>query len=242
MFGSAVTTSASSSSSIRRRRTESRRALRAAVGACGMDGGEKVFERGGGADGAVAFGIWGNGFQGDERFWPRRGFNLPRQPGDRLFQVGIVRGERQRGFVLGQRRGQVAATLMDFRQAADGGEVLGRAAEHGLQFLPGAIEVAEFDQRPAKRHARREVSGVDPQARAADLHRLRMLTGAAVFLGQLCKSNRSRILLDAASQVVDTRVVGHVELKGLSTRFPVDYPTIISWVVLARTPRSSVTV
>src|SRR5262245_22716831 len=101
MFGSAETTSASSSSSIRRRRTEWRRALRAAVGACGMDGGEKTLERGGGTDGAVTFGIRRSMLQNDKRFRLRSRVNLLRQIGDGPLQVGIVRGERRGRLILG---------------------------------------------------------------------------------------------------------------------------------------------
>ena len=74
------------------------------------------------------------------------------------------------------------------------------------------------------------------QARAAHLHCLGEQPGAAVFLGQLRKSNRRRVLLNPASQVVDSRIVGHVR------------PSIIRRLidacrrVLARWPRSSVTV
>jgi hypothetical protein len=43
-----------------------------------MDGGEKVLERGGGADGAIAIGVLKNGLHNDERFGRCSRFNLPR--------------------------------------------------------------------------------------------------------------------------------------------------------------------
>jgi hypothetical protein len=50
---------------------------------------------------------------------------------------------------------------------------------------------------------------MDSQARPADLHGFCVPTGTPVFLGELRKRNRRRILLDAASQVVDARIVDH---------------------------------
>jgi hypothetical protein len=50
---------------------------------------------------------------------------------------------------------------------------------------------------------------MDGQPCAADLDSLCKLPGAPVFLGELRKSNRRRVLLDPAPQVFDARIVGH---------------------------------
>ena len=44
--------------------------------------------------------------------------------------------------------------------------------------------------------------------------RLLVLPGAPVFFGELRKGNRRRILLDAASKVVDSRIVSHASRAG----------------------------
>ncbi len=78
MFGRAITTSASSWSSIRRWRTDCRRALRAAVGACAMDRGEKSLQRDHRARRTVAFRVRRR-VESDRQFGPGARFELPRR-------------------------------------------------------------------------------------------------------------------------------------------------------------------
>jgi hypothetical protein len=72
-----------------------------------------------------------------------------------------------------------------------------------------AIEIAELDEGPAERDTGREITGMKGEADAARIHRVLMLAGTPVFLGELRKGNRRRVLLDPPTKVFDLRVVGH---------------------------------
>ena len=139
---------------------------------------------------------------------PRFGARLPRQLLDDLLELRVVPGQRQRALEVLERRCRVAFAVEDLRQAADGGQVLGRLAGHELQFEARLVELPEIEQGPPQRHPRRQVAGMPGQPFAADPHRLLGLPGAAVLLRQLRKGNRRRVGFDPASQIVDTGM-GH---------------------------------
>ena len=98
---------------------------------------------------------------------------------------------------------------MDFGEAADGGEIFGRALEDELELGLRFVERAELDQRAAQRDAGREIAGMNREPGAADLDRFFVLPGAPAFFRELRESDRRRILLDPASKVVNARLVGH---------------------------------
>ena len=98
---------------------------------------------------------------------------------DGLLEIGIVARERERGAVVRQRRGQIAAAVSDLGQAADRGQVLGRAGEHVLQLRLRVVELAELDERAAERHARGQIAGMKREAGAAGVDRFLVLPGAA---------------------------------------------------------------
>ena len=79
---------------------------------------------------------------------------------------------------------------MDFGEAANRGQILGRALQDEFQLLLRLFELLKLDERAPERHARREISGMNGQPGAADIHRFLQLTAASVFLGQLRESDR----------------------------------------------------
>ena len=63
------------------------------------------------------------------------------------------------------------------------------------------VELLQLEERAPERHAGREISGVNGEAGAADVHGFLELPGAPVFLGQLGESDRRRVLLDPSSKI-----------------------------------------
>src|SRR5438477_7092251 len=128
MFEREVTISASTFARAHASRTASCRRLSAALGACDMDGGQKLFESGDSGFGVCALRVHGDVRRRRlfdwRRRWRRRGrvyqkflcrllegeafgsvcrrfrLDLAREVRDRLFEVGIVAGERKRRAVL----------------------------------------------------------------------------------------------------------------------------------------------
>ena len=140
--------------------------------------------------------------------------DLPRQVGDGLFQIGVVAGEQQSGAVLHQRGTQIPAPMVDLGEAADGRKILRRTLEHARELDLSLLELTQLEERAAKRHAGRQVSRMNRQTGAAGVDSFLELARSAALLGQLRKSNRRRILLDPAPQVVDTGVFGHANRAG----------------------------
>ena len=122
--------------------------------------------------------------------------------------------------------------MVDFGEAADGGEVFRRALEHQLELALRVVELVQLDERAAERDARGEIPGMQPEAGAADVDRFLVLPGAAAFFGELRKRNRRRILLDPASKVFNARVVSHILT---ARRSPFGPPTLLSPVTVSVT-------
>jgi len=70
------------------------------------------------------------------------------------------------------------------------------------------------------------------EACATDLNRFAALPRAPVLLGELGESDRRRILLDPASEIIDARAVGHLSTYGV---------TVTCCVLVAVLPALSVT-
>src|SRR5205823_12122165 len=123
MFDRDVTIRASTPARADAARTASCRRLSAALGACDMDGGQELFERGDGGESLHTRHIDDRDYRGRRRMnqeflrgllereavdgmggW--LGFDLPRQIGDRLLEIGIVARDGERRAVLRQRLGK----------------------------------------------------------------------------------------------------------------------------------------
>ena len=148
-----------------------------------------------------------------------------------VFEFGVVAGQRQRALKVLERRGRVALAVEDFRQAADGGQVLRRLRGHELEFEARVVELPEVEQGPPQRDPRRQVAGMPGQPFAADPHRVLGLPGAPVLFGQLREGNRRRVGFDPASQIVDS---------GRRHGLPLGAATVTALVVTAVPPGENV--
>ena len=99
---------------------------------------------------------------------------------------------------------------MNFGKAADRGKILGRALQHVLELGERGVEVVELEQRPSERDARRQISGMEFEAGAANVDGLLEPAGAPQFLGQLREGDRRRVLLNPAPKIFDALAVGHL--------------------------------
>ena len=135
--------------------------------------------------------------------------DFPGKLGHRLLELGVVPRQGQSGAVLGQGFAKFPASMIDFGQAANRGEILARALEHQLELALRIVQLIQFEEGASERDASGEVGGVNLEAGAADVDGFLELPGAPELLGELRKSNRCRILLDPASKVVNARVVSH---------------------------------
>jgi hypothetical protein len=76
-----------------------------------------------------------------------RRFNPTREVADGLLQIRIVAGQGQRGPIALQCVREFAAAVMNVGDAANGGEVVGRALEDMLEFHLGSIQLIELGER-----------------------------------------------------------------------------------------------
>ena len=118
-------------------------------------------------------------------------------------------GGARRRIVDRRRVAGFAATLMDFGETANGSQVVRRQIEHRLELRPGVVVPVELHQRTTERHAGGEVRRMMRQAGAARADRFLEAAHAPVFLGELRKGNRGRILLHPPAQLFDTRARCH---------------------------------
>ena len=126
-----------------------------------------------------------------------------------LFQIRIVAREAERGAILHERLGEIAAAMVDLGEPADRGQILRRALEHLAQLGLRLVELIQLEKGTPERDARAEISGMDREAGVADRHRLLELAGAAVLFGKLSEGDRRRVLFDPAPEVVNSLIVGH---------------------------------
>jgi hypothetical protein len=131
------------------------------------------------------------------------GLDLTRQVGDRLLEVGIVPGDRQRGAVLHQCFWQRATPMVRIGKSANGRKVFRRALEDVFEFLLRFIEQLQFDECPSERDARGQIGGMDRETRTADVYGFLKHGGAAVLFCELREGNRRRVQLDPSSQIIE---------------------------------------
>jgi len=86
-----------------------------------------------------------------------------------------LRAKRQRRAVLRERRGKLAAAVMNFGDAADGCEIFGCALEDRRELGQRLVELVQLDQRTAERDAGREIRRVYREAGATDVNRFLVL-------------------------------------------------------------------
>lgn len=95
--------------------------------------------------------------------------------------------------------------VVNFREAADGGEVFRRGLQYAPQFVSGVGKTTQLQERAPECDAGRCVTRVNRQALPTDFYGALELPGAAILLCELRKSNRRRIGLDPASKLFNAR-------------------------------------
>ena len=84
----------------------------------------------------------------------------------------------------------VFRALVQLRQPANRREVVGRALEHLLELDLRLVVAAEVEQRPAERHARRQMIRKLLEAIAAERYGALEIAGPAESLGDAAKRGR----------------------------------------------------
>src|SRR5262245_46322290 len=99
--------------------------------------------------------------------------------------------------------------LVNPGEGANGSQIVRRDAQHGLEFHARLVKLPQFDQRATEGDLRGQIPWMPRQPVAADRDRLLVIASASVLLGELCKRDRRRVLLDPAAQRFDARVLIH---------------------------------
>ena len=133
-----------------------------------------------------------------------RDANLPRELLDDFFDLGVVPRQRERALVIREGLGGLAVAVIDLREAAHRGQVLGGFGDHELELAARVGELAQVEQRAAEGHPRRQIAGVTHQPLAADADGFVRLPRAAVLLRELREGDRRRVVLDPAPEFIDT--------------------------------------
>src|SRR3954469_6054256 len=87
---------------------------------------------------------------------------------DRAFDLGIVRRQEQGGLILREGVRQVAATMVNSAERAEGRQVLRRPLQDVFELLLCLLKLPKVQQRAAKRHARRQITGMLSEPAATD--------------------------------------------------------------------------
>ena len=159
---------------------------------------------------------------------------------DGLFQIGIVLRKTESRLVKTERFAELAAAMMDFCDATNGGEIFGGVFEDKFQFGLCGIEIVHLEECAAERDARRQISRMDGEPATAGLNRVFIAASPAVLFRKLRKRNRRRVLLDPASKFFNTGIICHEPTVICADGDA--YEIVISVVVRPICPTSSVTV
>ena len=116
-------------------------------------------------------------------------------------QVRIVRGEHQRGLILTERAGRVAATPVDLGEAANGRQILGRTGNDAFEFELGFVEAVEGDKGAPEREPGGDIARMAAETGRAHLDGLAERARPPVLFGELRKRNRRRVLANPASKI-----------------------------------------
>ena len=99
--------------------------------------------------------------------------------------------------------------LMNLRELAYRDEIVRRGIEHVKKLRPCSFEATELEKRPTQGDPGGQIRWMLRETGLANPDRLFTVASAPVFLRELRKSNRRRILKDPASKVFNPGVVGH---------------------------------
>ena len=88
----------------------------------------------------------------------------PLQRGDRARQLRFLPRQRLRATVRVERVGGARRDGVNFGDALERGQVLGRRVQHRGQFRQRVVELAQVEQRATERRARGHVFGMERQA------------------------------------------------------------------------------
>jgi hypothetical protein len=99
--------------------------------------------------------------------------------------------------------------LMDLCEITYRNEIVGGSVEHAQELGARIVEAPKFEQGPTECDPRRQIRGVLSQTGLAHPNGLFAVTGPPVFLRELRKRNRRRILQDPASKILNPRVIRH---------------------------------
>ena len=98
---------------------------------------------------------------------------------------------------------------MDLCEITYRNEIVGGGVEHAQELGTRIVEAPKFEQGPTECDPRRQIRGVLSQTVLAHPNGLFAVTGPPVFLRELGKRNRRRILQDPASKILNPRVIRH---------------------------------
>jgi hypothetical protein len=98
---------------------------------------------------------------------------------------------------------------MDLGERSNRRDVVRRSASYQFELALRRLELVERDKRSTKSHARRQILWVNLETGTTDRNRFSVAPSAAQLFGQLRKSDRTRILAEAASKIFYPRIVGH---------------------------------
>lgn len=134
---------------------------------------------------------------------------LPFELVDDALQLGVASRQGQRQAIFDERFVQVAAHFVDFGDAFEGREVLGRPAKNGRQLDQRRVEIAGLEQRATERGASGKIFGMEDEAGLTDLDGFGRLAVAPQFFCEGREGERRRILLDPATQFLNAGAVRH---------------------------------
>src|SRR6185369_12506351 len=106
--------------------------------------------------------------------------------------------------ILRERLAERPLLFQRLRERADRREIVRRVLDHLLELTLRLVELVQFEQGAAERHAGGVICGVNVEAGPAGVDRFLELSRAAVLFGELRKRNRRRVLLDPSSETFKT--------------------------------------
>ena len=99
--------------------------------------------------------------------------------------------------------------LMDLCEITYRNEIVGGSVEHAQELGARIVEAPKFEQGPTEGDPRRQIRRVLSQTGLAHPNGLFAVTRPPVFLRELCKCNRRRILAGPGVGILNPRVMRH---------------------------------
>lgn len=133
---------------------------------------------------------------------------------------------------------ELPAAVVNFGHATNRRKIFRCGLEDVVELGVRRVEIVHLEQRAAQRDSGGQVAWMDRKPCAADRDRLFIAASPPVFFGELRKRDRRRVLLDPASKLLNTGMVGHGSIAVVSP-----YGMIVTGcVVVAVLPALSVIV